>query len=108
MYDDNQSPYRCPICLARPSLCTEDPSTGMKTVGCLTCNCEAPVFTQRQGEPKYMPLIEWDKWVVKYRNEHKNWHKDCLCKKCLRDKSNCEFYDPDYINCPDAVYEEEL
>lgn len=106
MYDDYQSPYRCPICLIRPSLCTTEPSTGLYRAGCMTCNCGAPVFTQRQVESKYMPLIEWDKWVVKYRKEHKNWHKDYLCKNCLRDKSNCKFYDADYINCPDAVYEE--
>ena len=101
MYDDNQSPYRCPICLVRPSLCTTDALTGKHTVGCLTCNCKAPVFTQKENESKYVPLIEWDKWVVKYRKEHPRWHEEYLCAGCIRYEKHkdCEFYDENIFNC---------
>ena len=114
MYDDNESPYRCPLCLVRPSLCTTDATTGKHTVGCLTCNCGAPVFTEpdfdfrlNHGSLKYVPLVKWDRWVVQYRNEHPNWHKEHVCRGCLKDWKTCGHYDKDCVACPDAVCETE-
>lgn len=106
MYDDNQSPYRCPICLTRPSLCMRDVLTNKPSVGCMTCNCSAPIFTQNENESKYMPLILWDRWVVRYRYENPNWHKEFMCKGCLKYRTNyiCSDYDENCINCPNAEY----
>ena len=105
MYDDNESPYRCPICLVRPSLCTVDATTKLQTVGCMTYGCSAPIFTQKANESKYVPLIEWDKWVVRYRNNH-DWHRNAICKGCLKYRENhiCSDYDENCINCPNAEY----
>ena len=109
MYDDKISPYRCPFCLTRPSLCTTEAITGLQSVGCLTCNCEAPVFTQDRLESKYMPLVEWDKWVSDYRKEHPEWHREVICKGCIdfMESQVCQYYDPDIIRCPKAKYPEE-
>ena len=112
MYDDKQYPYRCPICLTRPSLCTEDAVTGLKTVGCLTNSCPAPLFvepTEGHGEKryyKYHPLISWDNWVIKYREEHPDWHREAVCKSCLRYKKDeiCKYYEEDMFRCPRAEY----
>ena len=109
MYDDLQSPYRCPLCLIRPSLCTVDAETKMQSVGCMTCNCNAPIFTQDRLESKYIPLVKWDKWVSDYRKEHPNWHKEFICKGCLKYRTNriCSDYDENCINCPNAEYPKE-
>ena len=114
MYDDNESPYRCPLCLVRPSLCTTDATTGKHTVGCLTSNCGAPVFTEpdfdfrlNYGSLKYVPLVKWDRWVVQYRNEHPNWHQEHVCDGCLKDWKTCGHYDADMVACPDTVCETE-
>ena len=110
MYDDKESPYRCPFCLTRPSLCATEANTGLQTVGCLTCNCKAPVFRQEHHEPKCMPLVKWDKWVSDYRKANPDWHREVICKGCLKYKKNenCSDYDPDCINCPEAKYEEDM
>ena len=109
MYDDNQSPYRCPICLTRPSLCTRDALTNKVSVGCMTCDCSAPVFTQNKNESKYMPLILWDRWVVRYRYEHPDWHRKHVCQGCLNYVENkvCQCYNADVIHCSEAVYPDE-
>lgn len=112
MHDDNESPYRCPLCLVRPSLCMIDPFTNKHTVGCMTCGCDAPLFKESDFDIdipglEYRPLIEWDRWVVRYRNEHPNWHQEHICKGCLKDWKTCGHYDKDCIACPDAVYETE-
>ena len=109
MYDDLQSPYRCPLCLIRPSLCTVDAETKMQSVGCMTCNCNAPIFTQDRLESKYVPLVKWDKWVSDYRKEHPNWHRELICKGCLKYITNhiCSDYDENCINCPNAEYPKE-
>lgn len=108
MYDDNESPYRCPLCLTRPSLCTTEANTGLQSVGCMTCNCGAPVFTQDKLESKYMPLVKWDKWVSDYRKEHPEWHRELICKGCIKYRVNhiCSDYDQDCIRCPEADYRE--
>ena len=109
MYDDNESPYRCPICLVRPSLCTVDATTKLQTVGCFTCDCSAPIFTQDRLESKYMPLVKWDKWVIGYRKEHSDWHREFVCKNCLKYRKNhiCSNYDENCVNCSNAEYPSE-
>jgi hypothetical protein len=107
MYDDLQSPYHCPLCLIRPSLCTVDAETKMQSVGCMTCNCKAPIFTQERLESKYVPLVKWDKWVSDYRKEHPNWHKEFICKGCLKNNTDCGYYNEDIIACPNAEYPKE-
>lgn len=116
MYDDKQYPYRCPLCLIRPSTCTEEANTGLKTVGCLTCDCPAPVFVEDKSEKysfpglsKYIPLIKWDKWVINYRKEHPNWHREAICNGCLKYNAteSCINYNPDCIRCAEAKYPEE-
>lgn len=104
MYDDPNSPYRCPKCFQVVSDCTSSADGKHKTCGCFTCSCDAPIFEQKSNESKYMPRIDWDNWVIRYRNEHPDYHKDYLCKNCLRDRENCKYYDEEMINCPDAVY----
>ena len=99
MYDNPNLPYRCPLCLQPVSPCTEDALTRKKTCGCLTCSCKAPVFTQEEGESIFMPSIRWNNWVIKYRREHPNWHRDVLCKVCINQNSPCKYYDDNYINC---------
>lgn len=89
MYDNPSLPYRCPLCLQPVSPCTEDALTRKKTCGCLTCFCKAPVFTQEEGESVFMPSIRWNNWVIQYHKEHPNWHKDSLCKGCIRQKGKC-------------------
>ena len=102
MYDDNVSPYRCPLCLVRPSLCTVDARTKRQSVGCMTCNCSAPIFIQNENESKYMPLILWDRWVVRYRYEHPKWHEEYICDGCNKYDGcgSCEHYDENVVNCP--------
>lgn len=95
MYDEPSLPYRCPICMQPVSPCTEDATTGKRTCGCLTCSCPAPIFTQKDGESIYMASIYWNNWVIQYRKEHPNWHKDSLCKDCIRQKEKCDYYDDD-------------
>ena len=116
MYDDKESPYRCPLCLTRPSLCTTEANTGLQTVGCMTMSCRAPVFTEPKDglnagtrQSKLLPLIEWDSWVSDYRKANPDWHREVICKGCLKYKKNENYsdYDPDCINCPEAEYKEE-
>lgn len=107
MYDDPNSPYRCPKCFQVVSDCTSSANGKHKTCGCFTCSCDAPIFEQKSKESKYMPRIKWDRWVIKYRNEHPNYHKDYLCEDCLRDRNNCKYYDEEMINCPNAEYPRE-
>ena len=107
MYDNPNLPYRCPLCFQVVSDCTSSADGKHRTCGCFTCNCSAPIFEQKPLESIYMPRVLWDRWVIRYRNEHPNYHKDYLCKNCLRDRENCKYYDEEMINCPDAVYEEE-
>lgn len=99
MYDNPNLPYRCPVCLQPVSPCTEDATTGKRTCGCLTFSCSAPVFTQKEGESIFMPSILWNNWVIQYRKKTPNWHKDNLCKGCIRQKEKCEFYNEENINC---------
>lgn len=108
MYDDPNLPYRCPLCFQIVSDCTSSADGKHKTCGCFTCSCPAPIFEQKPQESIYMPRVLWDRWVIRYRNEHPDYHKDYLCKNCLRDRENCKYYDGEMINCPDAVYEEEM
>ena len=107
MYDDPRVPYRCPKCFQSVCSCTMSANGKYHTCGCFSCNCDAPVFEQKPSESPYMPRIRWDRWVIQYRNEHPDYHKDYLCKNCLRDRNNCEYYNEEYINCPDALYEKE-
>ena len=106
MYDNPNLPYRCPLCFQVVSDCTSSADGKHRTCGCFTCSCSAPIFEQKPLESIYMPRILWDRWVIRYRNEHPNYHIDYLCKNCLRDRENCKYYDEEMINCPDAVYEE--
>ena len=110
MYDDKESPYRCPLCLVRPMLCTTEANSGSQVVGCMTCSCDAPVFTQKlPSEPRCMALVRCDGWVSNYRKEHPEWHREAICKGCLKYSKNhvCSDYDPDCMNCPEAKYEKE-
>lgn len=105
MYDDPNMPYRCPICLQRVSSCTISANGKFRTCGCMTCDCPAPHFEQESIlESQYTPMIKWNNWVIAYRKEHLDWHKDNVCKGCLRDRNNCEYYDEEMINCPKAIY----
>lgn len=74
----------------------------------MTCNCKAPVFTQDRLESKYMPLVKWDKWVSDYRRANPEWHRELICKDCIKYRVNhvCSDYDPDCIRCPEADYRE--
>ena len=99
MYDNPSLPYRCPICLQSVSPCTEDATTRKRTCGCLTYPCPAPIFTQKDGESIYMASIHWNNWVIQYRKEHPNWHKDSLCKGCIEQKEKCDYYNAEHINC---------
>ena len=107
MYDNPNLPYRCPLCFQSVSNCLWDSTGKRKACGCTTCNCNAPMFEQKFGESIFMPEIKWNNWVIKYRNEHPDYHKDYLCKKCLRDRKDCKYYNSELINCPDALYEVE-
>jgi len=106
-YDNPDMPYRCPICFSPVSPCTSDGLTNLKTCGCLTCNCPAPQFMQKPNESKYMPRIQWDRWVIQYRREHPDYHKDYMCKYCLRDRKNCEYYNENALHCLNGIYPEE-
>ena len=107
MYDDPKLPYRCPKCFQVVSPCTWNASGKLRTCGCFSCSCDAPIFEQKIGESEYTPMIKWNNWVIAYRNKHSDYHKDYLCKGCLRDRKNCEFYDEERINCSDAEYPRE-
>ena len=75
MHDDPKLPYRCPKCFQVVSPCTWNASGKLRTCGCLTCNCDAPIFEQKIGESEYTPMIEWNNWVIAYRNKHSDYHK---------------------------------
>ena len=107
MYDDPKLPYRCPKCFQVVSPCTWNTSGKLRTCGCFSCSCDAPIFEQKIGESEYTPMIEWNNWVIAYRNKHSDYHKDYLCKGCLRDRNNCKYYDEEMINCPNAEYPRE-
>ena len=64
-------------------------------------------LNKKIGESEYTPMIEWNNWVITYRNKHSDYHKDYLCKGCLRDRNNCKYYDEEMINCPNAEYPRE-
>ena len=99
MYDNPNLPYRCPKCLQSVSDCTSNALTGKRTCGCLTCSCDAPIFEQKDGESIYAARVKWDKWVVAYRNEHPNWHRENICKGCKFENVSCDFYDDNCVNC---------
>lgn len=107
MYDNPNLPYRCPKCFNPVSSHLTDITGKRYVCGCMTCDCDAPVFTQEQGESIYMPRIKWDNWVVNYRNDNPDYHKEYLCKNCLRNKKDCGFYNEEYINCPYVIYEKD-
>ena len=107
MYDDPKLPYKCPKCFQVVSPCTWNASGKLRTCGCFSCNCDAPIFEQKIGESEYTPMIEQNNWVIAYRNKHSDYHKDYLCKDCLRDRNNCKYYDEEMINCPNAEYPRE-
>lgn len=100
MNDNPNIPYRCPLCLNPVSDCLSDALTGKKVCGCMTCNCDAPHFTQGANDSIFIPRIKWDHWVIAYRNEHPNWHREVICKGCEFENTSCSFYNADAINCP--------
>lgn len=106
-YDNPEMPYRCPICFSPVSPCIRDGHTNLRTCGCMTCNCPAPVFMQKFKESEYIPFVLWNNWVIQYRREHPDYHKDYLCKDCLKDKTKCEYYDENVIHCLNAEYSRE-
>ena len=108
MYDDPRLPYRCPKCFQSVSTCTMSANGKYHTCGCLSCSCDAPVFEQNpfEFESPYMPRIRWDRWVIQYRKEHPDYHKDYMCRYCLRDRNNCEYYNENALHCLNGIYPE--
>lgn len=108
MFDNPNIPYRCPICLNPISDCLRDANTHKVVCGCMTCNCKAPHFTQGDNDSIYVPRIKWDQWVIAYRNEHPNWHREAVCGGCDREKMKCEHYDENLINCGEWSHWEQV
>lgn len=97
--NDPFMPYRCPICFNPVSPCMTNAISNKKTYGCMTMSCKAPIFEQKNNESKFTPLIEWNKWVIEYRKEHPNYHREYMCKGCESEGVSCDFYDENVTNC---------
>ena len=97
--NDPFMPYRCPICFNPVSPCMTNAISNKKTYGCITMSCKAPIFEQKNNESKFTPLVEWNKWVIEYRKEHPNYHREYMCKGCELEGISCDFYDENAINC---------
>lgn len=97
--NDPFMPYRCPICFnpISPYLWSADGKR--KSCGCFTMSCDAPIFEQKNNESKFIPLIEWNKWVINYRKEHPNYHREFMCKGCELEGVSCDFYDENTLHC---------
>lgn len=97
--DNPFMPYRCPICFNPVSPCLWSADGKRKSCGCFTTYCDAPIFEHKNNESQFIPLIEWNKWVINYRKEHPNYHREFMCKGCELEGVSYDFYDENAINC---------
>ena len=98
-YDNPDMPYRCPICFNPVSPCLWSADGKRKSCGCFTMSCDAPIFEQHEGDSEFTPRIKWNNWVIAYRKEHPNYHREFMCKGCKFEKVSCDFYDEDAYQC---------
>ena len=98
-YDNPDMPYRCPICFSPISPCLTSAISNRNVCGCMTMGCKAPVFERTENESKFIPFIKWNNWVINYRKEHPNYHREYMCKGCELEGVSCNSYDENATDC---------